>query len=79
MRSRIGSSMSLSIALVAAMTLTSGCAIVRSRPCVPVVEYDDAFLDRAIDERALLPKDGAVETMLADYAVMRDMARACGN
>lgn len=44
---------------------------------MPVVEYDQAFLDRASGELNLLPEGSAIENMLADYVVMRDQARAC--
>jgi hypothetical protein len=43
-----------------------------------VIEYDQAFLERAADELDLLPEGWAIEQMLRDYAVMRDQARACG-
>lgn len=69
----------LLIGLAIVTTCLSGCATVRSKPlpCVPVVEYDQAFLDRASGELNLLPEGSAIENMLADYVVMRDQARAC--
>ncbi len=45
--------------------------------CPPVVPYDRAFLARAAAELDMLPAGSPLETMLADYAVMRDQARAC--
>lgn len=42
-----------------------------------VVEYDQAFLDRAVEEIRALPEPSAVDEMLRDYGVMRDQARAC--
>ncbi|HEX7007380.1 MAG TPA: hypothetical protein VF274_09580 [Alphaproteobacteria bacterium] len=48
-----------------------------SSACPPVPEYDAAFLDRVLAELELLPPGGAIETVLMDYAVMRDQARAC--
>jgi len=42
-----------------------------------VAEYSRAFQSRAAEELTLLPIGGAIETMLADYAVARDQARAC--
>ncbi len=45
--------------------------------CPPVASYDRAFLSRAAAELELLPAGSAIEAMLADYAVMRDQARAC--
>jgi uncharacterized protein YceK len=70
------------VALVLATIWLSGCATVSSdgsRPeaCPPVVEYSSEFQARAADELALLPEGAAVADMLADYAVMRDQARAC--
>jgi hypothetical protein len=42
-----------------------------------VVEYDQAFLERAADELDLLPEGSAIEQMLRDYAVMREQGRVC--
>jgi hypothetical protein len=42
-----------------------------------VVEYGREFQARAAEELALLPQGSALAEMLADYAVMRDQARAC--
>jgi hypothetical protein len=71
----------LAVLAVAASSL-SGCAMVGSEPrvtivCPPVVEYSREFQARAAEELALLPEGSAVAEMLADYAVMRDQARAC--
>ena len=62
--------------------LLSGCGTVRSedgrlatRP--PVVEYGREFQARAAEELALLPEGAAIAALLADYAVMRQQARAC--
>ena len=68
--------------LVIVTSLLSGCATVGSdgsgpRACPPVVEYSSEFQARAAEELALLPEGSAVAEMLADYAVMRDQARAC--
>jgi len=46
--------------------------------CPPVVEYSRAFQARAADEIVSLPEGAAIAQMLADYAVMREQARACG-
>ena len=43
-----------------------------------MVEYSREFQARAAEELALLPEGSAIEEMLADYAVMREQARACG-
>ena len=45
--------------------------------CPPVVEYGREFQARAADELDLLPEGSAIAQMLADYAVMREQARAC--
>ncbi len=68
--------------LAIATSLLSGCATVGSDgsgpgACPPVVEYSSEFQARAAEELALLQESSAVAEMLADYAVMRDQARAC--
>lgn len=60
----------------------SGCATVSSDGsgpgvCPPVVGYSYEFQAQAAEELALLPQGSTVEEMLADYAVMREQARAC--
>jgi hypothetical protein len=45
--------------------------------CPPAVEYGAELQIQAATELALLPEASAVETLLTDYAVMRDQARAC--
>ncbi len=70
------------VALVPATIWLSGCATVgfdggEFGACPPVVEYSRKFQARAVEELALLPEGSAVAEMLADYAVMRDQARAC--
>ena len=45
--------------------------------CPPVVEYSGEFQSRAAEELEILPDGSAVVEMMADYAVMRDQARAC--
>lgn len=42
-----------------------------------MVEYSQAFQERAAEELVLLPEGSAVAEMLSDYAVMREQARAC--
>ena len=79
MRSKIGSSMrQLTVLAIATISVTA-CATGPSSlvVCPPVVPYDQAFLDRAVAELDLLPDSSALETMISDYAVMRDQARAC--
>ena len=68
--------------LAIATSLLSGCATVGSEPrvatvCPPVVEYSREFQARAAEELALLPGGSAIVEILADYAVMREQARAC--
>ena len=69
-------------ALAIATSLLTGCATVgfdggEFGACPPVVEYSRKFQAQAVEELALLPEGSAVAEMLADYAVMREQARAC--
>ena len=67
-------------ALLTATSLLAGCGTARSdlvSACPPVVAYSQPFLDRAAQELGFLPAGSAIQEMLADYAVMRDQARAC--
>jgi hypothetical protein len=69
-------------ALAIATSLLSGCATVGSNEvwpatCTPVVEYSRELQARAAKELASLPEDAQIGGWLADYAVMRDQARAC--
>jgi hypothetical protein len=64
------------------MSLLTGCATVSSDggafgACPPVVEYSRAEQARVAEELARLPEGAAVVGWLADYAVLRDQARAC--
>ncbi|MFT3690851.1 MAG: hypothetical protein QM789_18420 [Paenirhodobacter sp.] len=61
--------------------LSSGCARVASdlAACPPVFEYPAEFQQRAATEVEALPAGAAIESMLADYHVMRRQARACVN
>jgi hypothetical protein len=45
--------------------------------CPPVVHYDDDLQEIAAAEVETLPEGSAVASLLSDYAVMRDQARAC--
>lgn len=67
------------IALGIVMIFLTGCARVASdhAACPPVVAYPAAFQHRAAAEVEALPTGSALETMLADYHVMRRQARAC--
>ena len=65
-----------------AMLSLSGCAAGGSDSggpgaCPPVVEYTAAEQDRAAGEVEALPEGAMLVRMLADYAVLRDQARAC--
>jgi len=42
-----------------------------------VVEYTRAEQARVAAELAAMPEDAAIAEWLADYAVLRDQARAC--
>lgn len=62
------------------MLWLTGCAMGGSdggTPCPPVVAYTSAEQARAADEIEALPKGAVIVQMLADYAVLRDQARAC--
>ena len=67
--------------LAAAMIFLSGCAGVgfdtKGGACPPVVEYSRAEQARVASEVAALPEGAAIVEWLADYAVLRDQARAC--
>lgn len=63
-------------------SLLSGCTTGGSDTgghsvCPPVVDYSREFQARAAEELAMLPEGAVVVEMLADYAVLRDQARAC--
>ncbi len=45
--------------------------------CPPVVDYSPAEQVRVADELAALPANARLPGWLADYAVLRDQARAC--
>lgn len=45
--------------------------------CTPLVEYGHAEQARVADEVAALPEGAVIPEWLADYAVLRDQARAC--
>ena len=63
------------------MLSLSACAMVSSDPpalCAPVVPYTRAEQAQVADELAALPEGSLIADWLADYAVMRDQARACG-
>lgn len=68
-------------ALVIAMISLSGCAKVGSDglllACLPLVEYSRAEQARVAKELAALPEGAAIAEWLADYAVLREQARAC--
>jgi len=45
--------------------------------CPPVVAYSEAEQAQLADEVAALPEDAVIVGWLADYAVLREQARAC--
>ena len=70
------------VVLAIATSLPSGCgtdvsdhAIVAV--CPPVVDYGAGLQVQAAAELQRLPEASAVATLISDYAVMRDQARAC--
>lgn len=80
MRSRIGNWTRRLIVLGIAASSATGCEILRPRTdavCPPVVEYAQPLRDQAANELDLLPENSAIETMLADYFVLREQALAC--
>jgi hypothetical protein len=68
-------------ALAVAMIFLSGCAGVGFETtlsaCPPVVAYSHAEQAQAAAELESFPKGAMIGEMLADYAVLRDQARAC--
>jgi hypothetical protein len=45
--------------------------------CLPVVKYSREEQARVAEEVAVLPEGALIASWLADYAVLRDQARAC--
>ena len=45
--------------------------------CPPVVDYSRAEQARVAEEVAALPEGALIPDWLADFAVLRDQARAC--
>jgi hypothetical protein len=45
--------------------------------CPPVVDYSRAEQAQVADELAALPEGAVIGEWLADYAVLREQARAC--
>lgn len=56
----------------------TGSDVSAFRVCPPVIDYGADFREQAAGELASLPEGSAIAGMLADYAVMREQARACG-
>ncbi len=67
--------------LVIVTLFSSGCAGVGSDAppgvCPPVVDYSQAEQARVAHEVAALPEGAVIVGWLADYAVLREQARAC--
>lgn len=59
----------------------TGCTMVGSdgtlNACPPVVDYSRPQQARVADEVAKLPEGSLIVGWLADYAVLREQARAC--
>ena len=64
-----------SLALLA--MLSSGCGSTVFDACPTIVIYPPEIQDRAADELAALPPEAVLGHMMADYAGLRDQARAC--
>jgi hypothetical protein len=66
---------------MAATIFLSACAMVGSdappSACPPVVNYSRPQQARVADEVAKLPEGALIIGWLADYAVLREQARAC--
>lgn len=65
----------VTIWLTGCATGGSDCGALRA--CPPVVAYSREFQARAAEELALLQEGSPIGEMLADYAVIREQARAC--
>ena len=70
------------VVLAIVASLLSGCGTAGSdrsavAVCPPVVDYGAELQAQAAAELQMLPEGSAVATLLSDYAVMRDQARAC--
>ena len=67
--------------LAVGMIFLTGCATGGSDAppgaCPPVVAYSPAEQMRVAEEVAALPEGALIVGWLADYAVLRDQARAC--
>ena len=70
-------------ALAAATIFLTACAgVISDTPfgaCPPVVAYSPAEQAPVAEEVATLPEGALIRDRLADYAVLRDQARACGS
>ncbi len=70
-------------ALAIGTLLLTGCARVGSdgapSACPPVVEYSRTEQARVSDDVAALLEGAVILVWLADYAVLRDQARACAS
>lgn len=71
------STLPLAALLIATLSLTGCHKASSSAACPPIVSYAIEVQRAAAAELRQLPQPSAIELMLADYAVMRDQARAC--
>ena len=70
------------VVLAIVTSLLGGCGTAGTdRPasvaCPPVIGYGAELQARAAAEMQALSEGSAIETLLSDYAVMRDQSRAC--
>jgi hypothetical protein len=70
------------VVLAIATNLPSGCGTDGSdhaivAVCPPIVDYGAGWQVQAATELQGLPEGSAVATLISDYTVMRDQARAC--
>ena len=65
-------------AIALPMMLLTACATAPSdNACPPLIQYDEAFKQRAAKELSSLPPGSAIATMVVDYSRTRDLLRHC--
>lgn len=65
------------ICAAAVFNLLAACSPTVKTTCPPLVEYDQAFMDRLATEIDGLPSDSAMVRVVVDYRRLRDLTRAC--
>ena len=63
------------------MPLLAGCVTAHTSSvkviCPTIKSYDQATLNKALQEYRLLPSGSPIKQMIGDYQVLRDKVRAC--